>query len=394
MRNHPHRLPRRCQLRYSYRCFFFALVVLYFALHRRLSDLVKDDDYDIDVHDHPSNPPLRFFMGIMSHDKYQMERDRRQVIRRTYLSLYRSGQPKRIPAETSYRNRICSLTQVLAGDVDLVHDNCQLIYTFVIGGGTPQTTNRTSLVTKDVSISHSSQMLVVPTTANTNDTDVIYLNILENGKTGKSPTWLQYATMLLEEQAPKLSSVSFIIKTDSDTLLYPNRFFRWIDDRLAKPESASVLPKLHAKKSKKATKYNPWTSDGKVHNNHNNNSLLVYGGSPFDKQMCGFPSHEHCANLTAPIYMGGAFYFVSVDLARWIVHQTKHPNPVLPFVPHEDVTTGNVVWAHPNRDEIVVWGNKDAYLEVWRHPVKDPIRYYNLWRKYLRHKRQRNQTLT
>ena len=144
--------------------------------------------------------------------------------------------------------------------------------------------------------------------------------------------------------------------------------------------------------------------------------------------------------------MGGAFHFFSLDLAKYVVKvkQTpphKYQNPILnqqlPFVPHEDVTTGNLVFSHPklykymikpsdtsnlnatttttaaatiddeNDDsnpivdvsnanklqdkykEIVLLTNPNAYLEMWRHPVKDPTRYYNLWRKFLSSRKKR-----
>lgn len=135
-----------------------------------------------------------------------------------------------------------------------------------------------------------------------------------------------------------------VIDFPSDTALYPHFFFEMVERRL------SPFP----------------------------DNVLVYGGSPFDKYMCGYPEHDHCANLTAPIYMGGGFYFLSPDLADYITGPDC-PRSKL-FLPHEDMTTGNYVHSHPKN--ITMVAEKHGYRDLWRHAVKNPHRLARYFYEY------------
>jgi hypothetical protein len=84
--------------------------------------------------------------------------------------------------------------------------------------------------------------------------------------------------------------------------------------------------------------------------------------------------------------MGGALYFMSVDLAAAVA-------AVEPDIPHEDMAMGNAIYkyASNNNNNITItnFSNPEAYINMWRHPVKDPKRMKSLWRKMLKRKRER-----
>jgi hypothetical protein len=298
--------------------------------------------------------PPRFLLGIFSHDVYKMEASRRQMIRDTYLRYY-------LDHFNTTQNRICALRDLLDTSKTVTWKDCQLAYTFVTGGATQH--NRTELLSTTTATTTnttlSSEQMKLPHS----ESDVVALDIRENGEFGKSPTWFRYATLLIQEQ--NYFPVDYIIKTDSDTLLIPHRFFRWMDEQ------------------EQLVQYQ---------------RTRVYGGVPMDKQTCGWPHHDHCNNLTAPIYMGGALYLISLDVAQYVVSK-QCPRSQL-FLPHEDMAMANYVYSmnininmdmtsHNNGPSIRNFSHPDAYLNTWKHPVKDPKRMKSLWRKFVTKKRQR-----
>lgn len=236
--------------------------------------------------------PPRFLLGIMSHElpdakEGKGESDRRDMIRATYLSYYKDhGTPDEL-------HRICGLHEIVSGNVSV--QDCQIAYSFVMGQSVdPPANNRAELLNAPA----TSEMLKPH-----KEVDALSFDLVENGKFGKSPTWFRYATLLMTELNLPFD---YIIKTDSDTLLIPARFLRWIDKREEKVD----YQRTH-----------------------------IYGGMPLDKKACGFPTHDHCHNMTAPYFHGGGFYFASIDVSEYIVSD-KCPRSKL-FIPHEDVTMGN-----------------------------------------------------
>jgi hypothetical protein len=227
---------------------------------------------------------------------------------------------------------------VLEGGADNpLLEECQLAYTFVMGANPDGPTQL-------LEFNDSFPLTIERGSYGSDERDITLLNIKENGKFGKSPTWFKYGLTVMENY-PHLQ-FDYIVKTDSDTLLYPHFFFKMVQKRLLRP-----FP----------------------------DNTLVYGGSPFDKSMCGFPSHDHCANLAAPMFMGGGFYFLSPDLADYITGPAC-PRSTL-FLPHEDMTTGNYVFSHPKN--ITLIAEKDGYEKLWRHSVKNPKRLLVFYHSYL-----------
>ncbi len=284
--------------------------------------------------------PPRFLLGIMSHElpqKGNKESDRRQMIRKTYLSYYKDhGSPQEL-------HRICGLHEIVNGQI--IADDCQIAYTFVIGQSI------------DLPVPSRTEFLNATNTVEMirphKSLDVLSLDIAENGKLGKSPTWFRYANLLLQENDLPFD---YVIKTDSDTLLMPARFLRWMDQQ-----------------------------EEKVHYQRTH----IYGGMPLDKAACGWPSHDHCDYMSAPYFHGGGFYFVSLDVSKYIVSD-QCPRSKL-FLPHEDVTMGNYVHSmtETTGKPIIGFKNPDGYQDTWRHPVKDPKRILSLWTSYINKKKKR-----
>lgn len=241
-------------------------------------------------------------------------------------------------------NRICGLHELVNGRVPVM--DCQIAYTFVMGQSIdPPTDNRTELLHANTTME-----MIRPHS----EKDVLSLDITENGKFGKSPTWFRYASLLVKER--DLQQFQYVIKTDSDTLLIPLRFLRWIDEQ-----------------------------EEKI----NYQRTQIYGGTPLDKVACGWPNHDHCDNMTAPYFQGGGFYFVTMDIAEYIVSD-QCPRSQL-FLPHEDVTMGNYVHSMTTTrgNPIIAFNNQNAYHDTWKHPVKDPTRMYSLWKAYVAKKKKR-----
>ena len=308
----------------------------------------------------------KFLLAIFSHDLYKMEPTRRQTIRDTYLSYYKDHEP------TQFKHRICSLQEIIRSHQNITWNDCQMAYTFVTGSTHTTLHNRTILQTAH----HSSEMILNNKHNHhhhTHETDVLRLDIQENGDYGKTPTWFYYATRLVqEEQLP----VDYLIKTDSDTLLIPHRFFRWVQEQ---EELHHIIISPTTSKSQQQQQQH-----------HHRRRSRIYGGLPMDKFSCGFPLHDHCHNLTCPLYMGGALYFMSMDLAQIVATAT-------PSIPHEDMAVGNALYSSTTTtttssfSSITNFSNPEAYINMWKHPVKDPKRMKGLWRKFLKRKRERVQ---
>ena len=123
---------------------------------------------------------------------------------------------------------------------------------------------------------------------NTNEDDIIYLNIRENMNKGKIPTWFKYASHTMDEE----HGLRFdcIAKIDDDTLLFTGNWMDIMDRQLPKPDQVN--------------------GDG-----------LVYGGfvnDPFKawQSRCHEGQWEKCP-LIGPLWMLGSFYFLSRELALY-----------------------------------------------------------------------------
>mmetsp|Transcript_983 Transcript_983/g.1907 ORF Transcript_983/g.1907 Transcript_983/m.1907 type:complete len:745 (-) Transcript_983:646-2880(-) len=250
-------------------------------------------------------------MGIFTMDSAN-DAKRREMLRKTWIS---SSDGKSV-------KRICSLQGWIIGN----SKGCQLVYTFVLGGNQEEG-GPTELLEYNSSYPMSIPCRLHQHASEQDTSDIVCLNIKENMEEGKSQTWLKYATTVLHDRG----YFDYFGKMDSDTLLYPGIFFK------------QVLQKL--------PKYP--------------NNARVYGGDYRFKP----------PNMVGPVYMGGHLYFVSSDLAEFVVSSECPRSAVDKGI--EDVSIGNFAHSHPLPIRRI-----RLFTNEFEHPVKRVDRYLTLWRKY------------
>jgi hypothetical protein len=254
----------------------------------------------------------KFLWGIMSTNREEDKR-RRDLIRHSYLSYYKN--------DSQTPHRICSLTDYEAGRIQQI-ESCEIIYTFVIGGATDK-----NAPTDLVDYGDNSRPLTLDRPVTSQEDDVIYLNIKENGKEGKAQTYFKWASTLV--QNGKLQ-VDYIAKVDSDTMLFPSRWFSFVE--------GSLFPHPFNRRS----------------------GMRLW----------------HCRQLVNKNYMSGEIYFMSPDLAEFIVSPELNRKPLIFYT--EDFTIGNFVHSSPLPINQVVISPKHV---LWEHgdQIKDPDAFERRW---------------
>jgi hypothetical protein len=268
----------------------------------------------------------RLLIGIMTVFEHQTEKQRRGTIRDTYLSYFRRSE-KEI-------HRICALHELLdrsRADHDVFLQECQLAYTFVAGGNPEGNTERLNYNASDPMILASIS----------SEPDVVLLNIKENMNHGKSQTFFKYATTVVDNHL----YFDYIIKCDTDTIIYPDHFLNEEMNRLP------IFP-------------------------HN---VRVYGGLDL-------------LSRSDAIYFGGSLYFLSVDLARYIISDACDRKELDVFV--EDRAIGLFALSHPlplkrvNIDLARPGPSTRRRRKKWtptaaEHPIKNVTVYREAWEKHM-----------
>ena len=216
---------------------------------------------------------------------------------------------------------------------------CQMAYTFVMGAN-PMGPKELVHVNESFPITverpdryilkHLDHEVELPPSPSS---DIVFLNIHENMKEGKSQSWLKYVTELMNDENIYFD---YIGKMDGDTLLYPNRFLNSIVDKLP---------------------------------SYPNNLRINVGDYRIKPSM---PT----LNI-GPVYMGGHIYMMSPDLASYIVSDDC-PRSTL-AVYSEDQSIGNFIHSHPQKSIKRI----RLVTNEFEHPVKRIDRLQTLWRKYL-----------
>ena len=261
-----------------------------------------------------SNNTPSFLWGIAS---VEGEEETRKMVRETYLSFYQ---------DTDEPNRICTLADIQSRKVPF--EDCQIAYTFFLGGNPDGPTEL---------LKPNSSFPMTIAYPPTDEDDVIYLNIKENMEDGKSQTWLKYASIVAED-----FPFDYVAKIDSDTLLFTPAFLEFAKETLpARP-----------------------------------NNALIYGGFPHSKGSCDpkvNDTHTCPLPLIGSVYMGGALYWMSNDLASFVTSDAVDRKAIT--IGHEDIDIGNFIFSHSNKVKAVaVEGNKilihPEYDADWKHRVR------------------------
>lgn len=260
--------------------------------------------------------PPRLLLGIFSMDS-QLELERREMIRSTYLRAF-------VDSDTPHR--ICALAEL---DTLERQEDCQVAYVFVVSGnpGGSKELVEVTEATGPIALEGDS----LPTSirlADHDKGDIVYLNIQENGKEGKSQTYFKFAITVLERYY-----FDYLVKADSDTIIYPKSLLN---------TQIKSLPKFP-------------------------NNMRIYGGDYRIK-----PSVS-TLNL-GPAYMAGPLYLLSPDLARYITSPACNRTALSLF--SEDQSIGNFVHSLPKPIRRV-WIRTNHF----DHPVKKVSRMRTLWNK-------------
>jgi hypothetical protein len=332
----------------------------------------------------PQRPAFpRVLVGIFTTDDL-LESKRRQVLRKTYLSYYKSS-------SSDTKNRICSLQEFLlktsttSHHLNLQQDKkeCQLIYAFVLGTNTTTTSTNTSTTqdgTKDKIYPKQRRYdLVEPfirgeldpselgrfvnasmlTNADPNESssehnDLVLLNISENMNQGKSESWFLYATQLWKEHMEKnnknmdnnpssssqlLLPIDYIAKCDSDTLLFPEIFLDQLLDHRHLPS--------HPKNA-------------------------YFAGSRYST-----------TRRKGRYFLAGGCYLLSWELSNYVT-SPDCPRTEL-YLGTEDKSMGNYIWSYQqhtdNNNNIQTINVLPKGVEWMAHGTKDPIRLQELWNR-------------
>lgn len=229
----------------------------------------------------------RMLWGIMSVLDHDLERQRRQMIRETYLRYYIDIN------STMERHRICPLNELF----DTNHSNhaillteCQLAYAFIVGHNHTGPTERLN--------DSLTEPITLPSPPS--EPDVVVLNIKENMNDGKTVTYFKFGTIISDDHV----YFDYIGKGDTDTLLYVNKF---LDEEL------NTFP--------------TFPDNGRSYGGQD----LVAKRPPVDKD--------------GVIYFAGSLYFLSPDLARFITSDSCNGKQMEAY--HEDWDIGLFVDAHP-----------------------------------------------
>jgi Galactosyltransferase len=239
-----------------------------------------------------------FLLGIFStFDEFK----KREIIRKTMFGMD-------LPTES--RNCLCNLNEFLNSTHNMAH--CQIIYTFVIGGGA-----------HEKALLNPQHQLIAEN--NQSEADLTVLNIQENMNDGKTPSWFLFVSTVMG------SRIDYVSKLDSDTFVSIPQLLLIIENDL--PNRAKV-PKPK-----------------------------VFGGNLMDFNDCGGNAkrRERCLPIRGKFYMAGQFYFISHDIVQlthlWI-DPTNHPD--------EDINFAYRIWKVNSSFTTLIYND---YL-FWQHDLK------------------------
>jgi hypothetical protein len=246
---------------------------------------VDEDDYPhANVTTYNGN--ARILVGIFTTNLKPIERKRRNMIRKAYLSAYKKSKTP---------NRICSLQDLLKKKME--PEDCQFAYTFVVGANSSAPTEQVDTDDLD-SVAIPRHKIEKP------EPDVLYLNIQENMNDGKSDTWFRYASLIVEHEL----YFDYMAKMDTDTVFFPHPMF-------GKMENWPKYP----------------------------NNRRIYGGEYNVKR----DGDNRKDLLVGASYFNGPFYWMSPDIARFITHSEKCNRTAL-RTSAEDMTIGNYINTFPH----------------------------------------------
>jgi hypothetical protein len=282
---------------------------------RQLLHKEKDlkDEKVLTVGNHRST----MLLGIFSCSNLQKYAERRDTIRKTYLSF----DDPRICTLDEYKRQV---------DENPYQVVCQVPYTFIIGAGDD-----------DRPTDHDDDQPLTVKTAleGTVEEDCTYLNIRENMEEGKSPTYFKFAAELSKDY-----NIDYVAKVDDDTVLSPELLFSEMLDSELPP--APYNRRLYGGPSIMSTTKNLLYGAGEFY--FMSSDLAEYVGnvlSAEDRLSLMHTRHTEDADMSAFVF--------------------SHPRPVKYY------DTGmNIISIHPRKTSesfMDAWENEMSPLPQWRN---------------------------
>ena len=233
---------------------------------------------------------------------------------------------------------MCSLNACLLGSEFVTV--CRIIYTFVVAG---RDEGPTKYLQRNKEVTLPRPTFELPAKLSDLDTaqDFTVLNILENMEDGKSETWLNFASQLVEET----EGIDYIAKTDGDTLLYLGKFVQYLD---------AFLP---------PAPYNSHVMMGKAAIRH------LWDDTRKQKALSVLKNHYDggAGYGQLQLYFQGQFYGMSPNVAQGIVHEATLDRAQKYKQGYEDSDIGNMADNLPHSLKFLFVKDPDMF---WRHPVK------------------------
>ena len=261
----------------------------------------------------------RLLLGIFTMDS-SIEWERRKMIRKTYLRAF---------VDTANPRRICSLNKLLQSRAPAANEECELAYAFVVGANPKGPKELVEVTNATGPLALNGDLL--PSTVHLPDHDngdIVYLNIQENMKEGKTQTFFNFATSVIEEHY-----FDYLGKTDTDTLVYPEALLTKVIYQLPKfPDNVRIY----------AGEYRVRPST----------PVLQLG----------------------PAYMGGQLYVMSPDLASYVTSSACNRSALAVW--SEDSSMGNFIHSH-TKPIHRIWMKPPPFL----HPIKRVDRLRTLWNR-------------
>jgi hypothetical protein len=322
------------------------------------------------VHSSRHSRRPRFILGIMSNHRKSHAKTR-QTLRDTYLSFYQNN----IQSATRSKHTICSLNEYLRHStlptssqrmMSKIHSDCQIAYTFIFSSNS--STPLKAVAEPDATIIRffdSSNKLT------------------NGGKRAMTLAWFQYAASLAEKL-----QFDYIAKVDSNLIIFPELLLDLVSAekpdavQIENPPTANATKNSYPRSRGEAstgidTATNVTPNNPSAHTNDNNN-LLVYGGTPFDKlekySVGGFYSYAMLGEES------GRFSFVSPALAKYIVANLSHHAP--PQLSGQDDSVDDdadleiqtLALEHPD--------GLDHFYKLGWYSKQNPNNFHSIWNQH------------
>lgn len=241
----------------------------------------------------------------------------------------------------------CSLDKYIADRPEA----CQLVYTFVVGGNPDAPTTELVDGSRPWVLSHNDDNPHTYQGKDLRESDVSLLNIRENMNDGKSQTWFAYAAQLAKEHG-----FDYIVKQDTDTILYLDRYFEFVDNMLPPaPYNRNILAGSIVDKF--------WWGSDKVNRQAPAERWAIrkYGG-------------------LLHLYAEGQWYLMSPDLAETVRQQALLGEETIHyFAGHEDHDVSAMAFHSDRPINLIIVSMQQRH---WLHNVKISLgnsRWNRLW---------------